>query len=128
MSERTRLLWISALSLVGGAVVGLTATFLHQGVYYVGTVPLPWGLVLSLALSAAYLIGLRLRFESRWPVLAAAFAYIVVCGLALLKAPNGSVIVMGNLWGNIWALVPSILAVLIVAWPRIRRSSKSVAQ
>ena len=123
MSERTQLLVICLGSLLAGALVGLLTTTIHQAVWYIGRFPVPWGIVLALLLSVFFLLGLRLRYESRWPVIAAAISFMVTCGLALLPAPNGTVIVVGNLWGNIWALAPGLISVVIISWPRFTRKT-----
>ena len=60
------------LSGLGGAVVAVLGTAVQQAVWRIGTaIEIPWGLVLAEALMVAYLIGVRLRFDSRVPVLAA---------------------------------------------------------
>ena len=49
------------LALLGGGLVGVLGTVIEQGVLYIGTFPLPWGLVLALALVLSYLLGLRVE-------------------------------------------------------------------
>ena len=84
MLERTSVLGSSVLAGIGGALVGVLGTAVQQAVFRIGTtVEIPWGLVLAEAIMVTYLVGIRLRSESRIPVLVAGIALVVVTGVAL---------------------------------------------
>jgi len=118
----------SILAGLGGLIVGVFATAVHQAAFRVASgVELPWGLVLAEALVVVYLLGIRLRFESRVPVLVAAVTLVLIAGLALLPALNGSVVVPANWMGTVWSLAPGITALVIVAWPRFARRTGTEA-
>lgn len=118
----------SVLAGLGGALVGVLGTAVQQAVWRIGTtIEIPWGLVLAEAIIVTYLIGIRLRFESRTPVLVAGVALVVVTGLALLPAINGSVVVPATWMGTVWSLAPGITALAIIAWPRFARRNDQQA-
>jgi N-acetyl-1-D-myo-inositol-2-amino-2-deoxy-alpha-D-glucopyranoside deacetylase len=96
-----------------GAAVGFIATFTHHQY-------LPWGLVAGLLVVSATVTGFRLVFDSR--VIAGAAAAGVVAGIAVLALPGigGSVLVVDDPVGWIWAVAPVLLSVTVVAWPRRR--------
>lgn len=118
----------SILAGLGGALVGVLGTAVQQAVWRIGTaIEIPWGLLLAEAIMVTYLIGIRLRCESRVPVLIAGVALVVVTGLALLPAFNGSVVVPATWMGTVWSLAPGITALAIIAWPRFARRSDQQA-
>ena len=122
MLERTSGPVVSILAGLGGLLVGVLGTVVQQAVWRIGTtIEIPWGLVLAEALMAASLIGIRLRFDSRVPVLVAGIAMVAVAGLALVPAFNGSVLVPANWMGTVWSLAPGITALIVIAWPRFAR-------
>jgi N-acetyl-1-D-myo-inositol-2-amino-2-deoxy-alpha-D-glucopyranoside deacetylase len=95
---------------IGGAV-GFVTTFTHR--QYA-----PWGLVAGLVVIAALVTGFRLVFDSRIIAAAAALGVIVATGLLTLPGAGGSVFVIDDAVGWIWAVGPTLLAVAAVAWPR----------
>ncbi len=107
---------------LGGLVVGLLGTVIQQGVLTVSGFPIPWGEVLALGLVITYLLGLRLSLESRWPAVAGLVAIIAVIAIAIGETAGGSVLIPANIWGTVWTIAPSLIGVVIVAWPRLRRS------
>jgi N-acetyl-1-D-myo-inositol-2-amino-2-deoxy-alpha-D-glucopyranoside deacetylase len=111
------------LAMLGGGLVGLLGTVVEQGVLYIGTFPLPWGLVLALALVLSFLIGLRLVVESRWVAISGLVGILIVTLLLMVETPGGSVLIPANLWGTIWSAAPGILGAIVVAWPRLKRSN-----
>ena len=39
--------------------------------------------------------------------------------LLTLPGPGGSVLVAGDVTGTVWAVGPALIAVLVVAWPKL---------
>jgi len=125
--ERLRPALILAAAFVGGLVAGLLGTVIQQAVWYIGGVPIPWGIVLALGLVTVYLLGLRWVNESRWP----ATVGLIGVGLAMVifvgETVGGSILVPSNLLGNIWSIAPALIGIGVVAWPRLQRRSKAPA-
>ena len=126
----TRLL-LSAGSFGMGLLVGSITTVVHQSVVSVGGVELPWGLILSVVVLVGFLVGLRIVVEDRLVVLFAALGIVGMVFLLSMQSTGGSVLVPNNLWGTIWAVVPTLIATVVVAWPRLpqrgRGADKSTA-
>lgn len=114
-------------SALGGLVVGVVGTFKHQvGISAATGAGLPIGLVLSLAMVAAFLVALRLSFVTRWYAAAAAIG--VVSAVALLTLPGssgGSTVILLNTAGVVWTVGPAVLAAAVVGWPRIARRQQA---
>ena len=114
-----------------GLLVGSITTVVHQSVFTVGTVDIPWGLILSVLVIAGFLVGLRIVVEDRLVVLFAALGIVGMVFLLSQQSTCGSVLVPNNLWGTIWAVVPTLIATSVVAWPRLpqrgRGADKAVA-
>lgn len=125
--ERGRSALVVVASALGGLAVGILGTVVSQGVLTIAAVQLPWGLVLGLALTVTYLLGLRLSMESRWPVIVGFLAEIAVIAFVAGETKGGSVLIPSNLWGVVWSIAPALVGVVIVAWPRLRRSAPTAA-
>lgn len=104
----------SVFALLVGGVVGVITTFTHHQF-------LPWGLIGGLAVVVALVLGFRLVFGSRVVAGAAAVGVVVATAVLTLPGAGGSVLVLNDLPGWIWAFGPAILSVIAVAWPRPRR-------
>lgn len=110
-------LWLGALAM--GLLVGSITTTVHQNTVDVAGVEIPWGLILGLAAVAGFLVGLRLLVDNRWIVSLAAIGVVSMVFLLSQESPGGSILVPNNLWGTIWALAPTIVAIVVIAWPKI---------
>ena len=119
--ERIRKPLIMVAALVGGLVAGLLGAVIEQSVLRIGTVELPWGLVLALALVLFYLLGLRLINESRWPSILGLIGVLITSLIVLNETPGGSVLVPANTWGTLWSAAPGVIGAIVVAWPRLKR-------
>jgi hypothetical protein len=119
--ERLRKPLILVAALVGGLIAGLLGTVIEQSVLRIGTVELPWGLVLALALVLFYLLGLRLINESRWPSVLGLIGVLITSLIVLNETPGGSVLVPANTWGTLWSAAPGVIGAIVVAWPRLKR-------
>ena len=128
MSERFERILTLIASLIGGGVVGLLGTVAQQGVLYIGTFPLPWGIVLALALVVSFLLGMRLFFDSRWPAILGLIGILLVSLVLMSETAGGSILIPANLWGTIWSAAPGIIGAIIVAWPRLTRRPRADAK
>ena len=102
-----------------GALYGAVATVGHRQELRIGAVALPWGLVAALVGVAALLVGIRLVGGGRSAAAAAGAGVVGVVALLSLPGFGGSVLVVGDLTGTIWSIAPALIAVLVVAWPKL---------
>lgn len=109
--------WLMALLV--GALIGSITTVIHQSFVTVAGIEIPWGLVLSLATVAAYVLGLRLVRGERATAILGAFGILASIFLFSQRSQGGSVLIPDNLMGSIWVIAPTLVATLIVAWPRL---------
>ena len=107
------------LALLVGGLVGSVTTVIHQSSLTVIGIDIPWGLVLSLATVAAFLLGLRLVRGERGSVIFAALGVLISVFVFSQRSVGGSVLVPDNFAGSVWAIAPTLIATLIVAWPRL---------
>ena len=63
-------------------------------------------------------------FEERLIVLSAALGIVGMVFLLSLESTGGSVLVPNNLWGTIWAVAPTLIATIVVAWPKLPQRSR----
>jgi N-acetyl-1-D-myo-inositol-2-amino-2-deoxy-alpha-D-glucopyranoside deacetylase len=115
-------------SLIAGVVVGTIGTFKHQvGISAATGSGLPVGLVLSLLMVAAFLVALRVAFASRWYAVAASVGVVAAGVLLLLPGSSGgSTVVLLNAAGITWTFAPSLVAAMVIAWPRPGRRRRVV--
>ncbi|MET0302866.1 MAG: hypothetical protein ABW040_02345 [Microbacteriaceae bacterium] len=114
-SERTPLSSVvlgSVLAALIGAFVGAVTTFTHR--QYV-----PFGIIIGLAIVVLVLVGFRLIFGSRIVAGAAALGILGVSALLSLPGAGGSVLVVDGTLGYVWAFGPALIALLVLAWPRV---------
>jgi hypothetical protein len=100
----------SLFAIVIGLAVGFITTFTHRGVP-------PWGLVAGLAVILALVAGFRLVFASRIIGAAAAVGVIGATALLMLPGAGGTAFVVDDPIGYVWAIAPTVLAVLALAVP-----------
>lgn len=112
-------LLLSAGGFVLGLFVGSVTTVVHQSVVTVAGVDLPWGLILGVLVIVGFLVGLRIVVQDRLIVLIAAIGLVAMVFLLSQASTGGSVLIPNNLWGTIWAIVPTLIATIVVAWPRL---------
>jgi len=101
---------VSLFALLIGVAVGFVTTFTHR------ELP-PWGLVAGLAVITAAVLGFRLVFSSRVIGAAAAVGAIGATALLTLPGAGGTAFAPSDAIGYAWAIAPSILAVVALAWP-----------
>jgi len=109
----------SLVALAAGVIFGVLGTVAHQATVVLGTVALPAGLVLATLAASALLIGLRLVLDDRVVVLACTIGLVGSIFLLSLKSTGGSVLVPAGLAGTLWTVLPTLVASLVLAWPRL---------
>lgn len=102
-----------------GALLGSVTTVIHQSSILILSFDIPWGIVVSLATVAGYLLGLRLVCGERGSVVFGALGVLVSVFVFSQRSVGGSVLVPDNLAGSIWAIAPTLIATIIVAWPKL---------
>lgn len=113
-----------------GLLVGSVTTVVHQNVVTIAGVQIPWGLVFSLVAVTGFLVGLRIVVQDRLVVLCAAVGIVGMVFLLSQRSVGGSVLIPNNLWGSIWAIAPTLIATVVVAWPKLpdrRRGASATA-
>lgn len=107
------------MGLVLGVVFGVLGTIVSQSsVSVLGFFDLPYGLIIALVAVALLLIGLRLVLSSRIGAIFAAVGVVGALGILSQPSTGGSVLVPANISGYVWILAPSIIALIVLAWPR----------
>jgi hypothetical protein len=122
--EAARLGWSTragtfAYALLVGIVYGAVATIGHRSALRIGDVEIPWGIAAALTGVLALLLGLRLVAGGRLAATGAAVGIVGTVALLTLPGLGGSVLIAGDVIGTIWAVGPALIAVLVVAWPRL---------
>ena len=112
-------LLLSAGGFLLGLFVGSVTTVVHQSVITIAGVDMPWGLILGVVVVTGFLVGLRIVVQDRLVVLIAALGLVGIVFLLSQSSTGGSVLIPNNLWGTIWAIVPTLIATIVVAWPRL---------
>jgi hypothetical protein len=93
-----------------GVAVGFITTFTHRGLP-------PWGLVAGLAIVLAVVLGFRLVFGSRIIAAAAAIGVVGATALLMLRGAGGTVLVLDDPIGYVWAIGPTVIATIVLLWP-----------
>ena len=105
--------------LLVGVVFGTIGTVAHSSVIQVGSIRIPWGIVVALAAVACVLLGVRLVTTDRLPALCTAIGVIVP--IAVLSQPSfgGSVLIQNDLLGWLWIGGAVVIALVVVVWPKL---------
>jgi hypothetical protein len=114
----TRIVTIIVAVLLG-AFAGALLTAVHQSTLPVGDVPVPWGLIAAVLITAGLLVGLRILFGTRVVPAAAGAGLLAAAALFALQTAGGSVLVPANPLGYIWTFAPVVIGLAVVLWPRI---------
>lgn len=105
------------LAIMIGLFTGTVTTFVHRQWAH----PIPWGLIIGLAVIACVIAGFRLVFDSRVIAAAAAVGVLGALSILALQGPGGSALVIDDDLGWTWVIGPTVIAAIVLAWPRIRR-------
>ena len=109
--------WVVALLL--GVVFGMLGTVVNKATISVfGWFDLPIGLIMGCLASILLLLGLRLILPTRTLALLAAVGLVGIVAALTLQSPGGSVLIPANVYGYIWTFAPTVISLVIVAWPR----------
>lgn len=106
-------------ALLMGLLVGSVTTVVHQSVLSIAGVDIPWGLILSLLALTGFLVGLRIVVQDRLIVLCAALGIMGMVFMLSQRSVGGSVLIPNNTLGTIWAIAPTLIATVVVAWPQL---------
>lgn len=112
---------VAVVAFAVGAMVGIVTTFTHR------QLP-PWGLLAGLLIIAALLAGARLAFAGRLATAAAALGVVGACILLSLQSSGGSVLVANDALGIVWAVAPTLIAVVVLVWPRPRPRPEAASE
>ena len=114
-------------ALLMGLLVGSVTTVVHQSVLTIAGIDIPWGMILSLVALIGFLVGLRIVVQDRLIVLCAALGVVSMVFLLSQRSVGGSVLIPNNMLGTIWAVAPTLIATIVVAWPKLpQRTSHTV--
>jgi len=107
--------WIAA-ALIGG-VYGVAGTIAHSLMWGI----LPVGLIVGGIACGALLIAVRALTHDRGATIATAIGMLAMLMIISGVGPGGSVVVPNTPAGQIWIYLVLGLAVLVVAWPSLKR-------
>jgi N-acetyl-1-D-myo-inositol-2-amino-2-deoxy-alpha-D-glucopyranoside deacetylase len=114
------------LALAIGAVVGVITTVAHQSTVTIAGAVLPIGLFASIVAVLCLLLGMRLVMYDRLVAFCTAMGVLAAIGLLAVRSAGGSVLVPANTAGVVWTFAPALLALLVIAWPRLPQSARVV--
>lgn len=109
----------SVAALAVGVAFGLLGTIGHQSTVTVGPLTIPVGLILALGGAVALLVGLRLLVGDRVTVFFCALGMLATIFLLSLRSTGGSVLIPAGLPGTLWSVTPTLVAALVLAWPKL---------
>lgn len=115
---------LSALiAAICGAAIGILFTVAHGATMAVGPIAFPYGIVLGFASVGAYLVAMRLLWDTRVPAIGGAIGVVGALLVLAVGTPAGAVVLASDAFGWTWAIGATAIAALAVAWPRrVRRS------
>jgi N-acetyl-1-D-myo-inositol-2-amino-2-deoxy-alpha-D-glucopyranoside deacetylase len=116
MTPGTRVFAV-VLALVAGLLVGGLGTITHQQTLGSSTIPI--GMVVTTLMVAALLVGIRVLWNARWMVAAAALGTIVATQVLVSVGGTSSPLVLANTAGYVWTFGPPVIAMLVLAWPAL---------
>ena len=107
-----------------GALVAAVGTFLQAARLGLGPVDVPYGVVVSLALTAAVCLAGGLATGSRSGALAAAAGWLLVLVLSLAPGPGGDVVLPARPLSYVWLLGGVVLVGMTLAAPYERMARR----
>lgn len=110
----------AVLSAACAAAIGVLFTVAHRATFDLFGMPVPYGIGLGIASAVAFLIAMRLLWDTRWPAIGGALGFIGAILILSFTGPGGSVIVRDDATGWAWIIAAPIAAIIVIAWPRRR--------
>ena len=108
-----------------GFFVGALLSVYNQSLWVVGGQPIWLGAICGVLVVAAVLVGFRLAFGTRVVALFCAVGIIVVVGLFSIESAGGTSLIPWNGPGILWQIAPTVVALIVLAWPRrFRRTTR----
>lgn len=107
--------WLAA-ALVG-VVYGTAGTIAHSLMW--GVIPL--GMIVAAIACAALLVAVRALTHDRGATVATALGMLGMVMIISGPGPGGSVIVPDTPIGQIWIFLVAGIALLVIAWPNLKR-------
>lgn len=114
----------SVAALAAGALVGGICVVDHQFAPIIAGSPRPIGIVIALSVMVALLVGVRIVFTGRAVVGALALGLLGTIALFSTESSGGSILIPANLPGYLLIYVPPVLAIIVLAWPKVGRSAR----
>jgi hypothetical protein len=108
-----------ALALVVGVVYGAVGTVAHPLSVTLGSIAMPYGLVLALVGVLALFVGFRLVLGERLATVGAVVGVVGIVALFSLESRGGSVLIQEGLPGMVWLLGPALLGAIVISWPSL---------
>ncbi|MBH0110582.1 PIG-L family deacetylase [Salinibacterium sp. NG22] len=130
IGERSRVerVILALVSLALGALVGLVLTAVHQSAFTIGNVRVPWGIVVSVTLVTALILGLRLIYDTRVAAGFASLGVLVMSAILATAMPGGTILIPANVAGYVWTFAPVLVVLIVVGWPRVNRQVSSASR
>lgn len=107
-----------------GFVYGAVATFGHQATLTIAGATIPWGVIAATAGVLGLLISVRVATPGRTGAFVVALGLVAAVAMLSFPGPGGSVIIPGGIIGLMWTFTPTIVAILVVAWPEVRATPR----
>jgi hypothetical protein len=107
------------LGLLVGVVYGAVGTVAHPLAVSIGSISLPYGLVVGLVGVLALFVGFRLVVGGRLAAVGAAVGAVGIVSLFSLESIGGSILIREGLAGSVWLVGPALLGALVIAWPSL---------
>ncbi len=108
----------AVIAAVCGAALGILFTVAHRATVLVLGLDLPYGIVLGVIAALAFLVAMRLLWDTRWPAVGGAVGLLGAIAVMSFRGSGGSVIISADAFGWAWLIVPTLVAVVVIAWPR----------
>jgi len=103
-----------------GAVLGVLFTIAHRATVAFAGIDVPYGTILGIVSIGAFLVAMRLLWDTRWPALGAAVGVAGAVVVLTFAGVGGTVIVGDDAFGWTWLIASILTAAVVVAWPRRR--------
>jgi hypothetical protein len=118
--QRVLTLISASIAAACGAVLAILFTVAHRATVAMLGIDVPYGIAAGLVSIIAFLIAMRLLWDTRWPAIGAAIGVVGAVGILTFVGVGGTVIVGNDAFGWTWLVTSVLVSAVIVAWPRRR--------